>query len=695
MTCRFFAGFLFVVVAAHAGPHRILYNSDGDNMFIYKQPPMTPEDVYRHVDEVADTEVTTFLMSPNIGMTLNYPTKVGDFIGEHVNPAIAARITPDAAEKTTERGILNLRGLISAGHDPIALILSRAKERGMEAFISFRLNEVHAVEYEDHVILSRFWKDHPEWRIGKHSDPLPPVYHEILGPDTHPIVATWLPAGLNFAIPEVRAYTLAMLRECCERYDLDGLDLDFQRFPMYFKPGEEQQHIPTMTAWMSEIRAMTKEIGDQRGRPILLCARIMAKPEQNTAIGIDPVSWAKNGLLDMVIVSHYLRNDFPLPLKAYRKALPQEFPLYASIEVAREPEMYREMARRLWQVGADGIQVFNFFTTRERGEEPPFAVLKEIASAETLRGVAVWPEGPIFTVANKHDDTVTFIDPHTLAVLDVISTGPNPHEMCITPDQRFMYLSNYEAPGDTISVVDLTQRKHIKQIKTGEYTRIHGATMAPDGKHAYFTAGQTGFVVEVDTATHEVTRAIPTHGKISHMVLVSPDNERLYTANIESQTVSVIDRKSGELMKQIPCGKGVEGMAFTPDGKHLWAANQSGGSITIIDLATHEPIETFPCPGMPVRIKFTKDGTKALVPSWTEKGELIVIDVTTRTELKRIAVGPFAIGVELTPDEKRAFVGCEHLDGLHVIDMGKLEVEKVLKTGDGPDPMSMWFPPRP
>jgi len=221
--------------------------------------------------------------------------------------------------------------------------------------------------------------------------------------------------------------------------------------------------------------------------------------------------------------------------------------------------------------------------------------------------------GAVLLVANKHDDTLCFINPNTLEIVQTIATGPNPHEIVITPDQRFAYLSNYAPPGNTISVIDLVGRKHVLQIPTGKYTRIHGTAMAPDGKHAYFTAGQTGFVVEVDTQTNQVTRGIPTHGRISHMVLVSGDGKRLYTANIVSQNVSVIDRASGELITQVPCGKGVEGMALTPDGKYLWAANQTGGSITIIDLATHKPIETFDCPGMPVRIRFTDDGKLALV----------------------------------------------------------------------------------
>lgn len=320
---------------------------------------------------------------------------------------------------------------------------------------------------------------------------------------------------------------------------------------------------------------------------------------------------------------------------------------------------------------------------------------------------------PKLLVANKHSDTLSIIDLQSLKVIETIVTGPNPHEIAVTPDQRYAYLSNYAPPGNTISVIDLIRRKHIKQISTGDVGRIHGCAVSRDGKNAYFTAGQSGYLIEVNTRTHEVTRSIRTHGKISHMVYLSPDDKHLYTANIVSENVSVIDRASGELITQIACGKGVEGMSFTPDGKYLWAANQTGGTITVIDVATLSPIETFDCPGMPVRIKFTADGKLALVPGWIAQGVLIIIDVMSRREIKRIRVGDYAIGVELSLDGDRAFVGCEDStkpsvesngeeavvsnahssQGVHVIEMKTLTVEAVIKTGLGPDPMALWFPP--
>jgi hypothetical protein len=158
---------------------------------------------------------------------------------------------------------------------------------------------------------------------------------------------------------------------------------------MYFKPGGEPENIGTMTEWMREVRGMTRDAGRQRGRTILLSARIMARPEQNRAIGLDPVAWGKENLIDFVVVSHYLRNDFPLPVADYRGLFPPTLPVYASIEIAPDATTYREIARQLWRDGADGIYLFNFFTTRERGKEPPFELLRELGSPERI----VNPEG--------------------------------------------------------------------------------------------------------------------------------------------------------------------------------------------------------------------------------------------------------------------------------------------------------------
>jgi hypothetical protein len=94
------------------------------------------------------------------------------------------------------------------------------------------------------LLITRYWCEHTEWHIGKPGDKLNSTYTENIssGPRPNPAF-DWLLGALNYAVPEVCKLRLDQLRECCERFPIDGLDFDFQRFPMYFRPGEEKANV--------------------------------------------------------------------------------------------------------------------------------------------------------------------------------------------------------------------------------------------------------------------------------------------------------------------------------------------------------------------------------------------------------------------------------------------------------------------
>lgn len=380
----------FGVAADEARPRRFIYNSDATHMYYYKTPPMNVADLHSYVDEVVGTGVTTFFASPNWGMPMAYPSETTEMIGSHFSKEELINFCRAGAtkEKSAERAFANYYGLYHSGHDPFGLMIERAREKGLEVFISHRPNEVHDVQNPDSLVVTKFWRDHPEWRVGKIGDEISPAFTEIIGGRkdyrVNPIVASWFPGALNFAFEEVRAQRLAELRECCERYPIDGLDIDFQRFPIYFPQDEGPQHKETMTAWVREIRAMTNEVGAKRGRPLLLSARIMARPGQNLTVGLDPVTWAEEGLIDFITVAHFLRNDFQLPIKEYRQLMPAQLPIYASLEVENSDDKFRSLARGLYDEGADGLMMFNYFSSRGRDEEPNFELFKELSDPARL-----------------------------------------------------------------------------------------------------------------------------------------------------------------------------------------------------------------------------------------------------------------------------------------------------------------------
>jgi YVTN family beta-propeller protein len=135
----------------------------------------------------------------------------------------------------------------------------------------------------------------------------------------------------------------------------------------------------------------------------------------------------------------------------------------------------------------------------------------------------------------------------------------------------------------------------------------------------------------------------------------------------------------------IKVGNGDEGFDVTPDGRELWTANAQDGTISIIDLSKKEVVQTLAANVRGAnRLKFTPDGKHALV-SMLFGADVAVLDVASRREIKRIPVGHGAAGIQMQPDNSRAFVACTPDNYVVAIDLKSLSVTAHIDAGPNPD----------
>ena len=237
---------------------RLIYNSDGDSTtFITFPPPMTPAQACRDIDETADTAVEVFSNSMGRGdETFSHPTEFGEIYGSNVTE------WPEGEGLKWVKWMADsTRALLDQGVNIIELLAARAHERGMQFWPTLRMNDIHEDDTARFgAFRSTFKKEHPELLIGS---PYPTVAGYGYAQDDF----TW---AFNFARPEVRERKLGLILETCERYDIDGFEMDFQRGRWFFKQGEEGEGMPLMTDFMRKVRAGTAEIMRRRGRPFTL-----------------------------------------------------------------------------------------------------------------------------------------------------------------------------------------------------------------------------------------------------------------------------------------------------------------------------------------------------------------------------------------------------------------------------------------
>jgi YVTN family beta-propeller protein len=302
--------------------------------------------------------------------------------------------------------------------------------------------------------------------------------------------------------------------------------------------------------------------------------------------------------------------------------------------------------------------------------------------------------GARLLVLNKEDATFTVINPDSAAVLATVPTGDGPHELVTSTDGKIAFASNYgtgPAPGHTISMIDIAAGKELRRIDVAPLSRPHGLAFV-NGK-LYFTAEADKKIARYDPAADKIDWQFETGQNATHMVLPTKDARTIFTSNIASDSVSMIQQGADGSWSQtvIAVGKGPEGLDLSPNGRELWSAHSRDGGVSIIDVASKKVVHTIPAgTKRSNRIKLTPDGKFALI-SDLEAGELVVLDAAAHKEVKRLPLGRAPEGILIPPSGGHAYVAVNGDNHVAVVDLKTWQVTKKIATGKGPDGMA-WIP---
>lgn len=295
----------------------------------------------------------------------------------------------------------------------------------------------------------------------------------------------------------------------------------------------------------------------------------------------------------------------------------------------------------------------------------------------------------VLLVVNKSESTLSFIDVASAREFAEVETGHAPHEVVVSPDGRWAYVSDYGTgprPGNTITIVDVAARSRVGTIDLGQHTRPHGLAVTDDG-YLWVTTEGSAHVLKVDPATRTVVLEAETAQRTTHMV-VAAGHERIYTANIGSGTVTAVDATTGGVVAQIATGAGSEGIALSPDGEHVYVTNRSAGTMSRIEVASDTVTGTLEVGAFPIRVEILPNGVRALVSN-AQANELAVVNLRLWQVERRIPVGEVPVGIEIAPDGATAFVANTQADKVSVVDLTEWQVTGEVVAGDEPDGMAM------
>jgi hypothetical protein len=369
-------------------PWGLCLNEDSSHYFFTRAgQELKADQVDSWMDQYANTQVRELMLNVNCQRT-SYASRVWNPIWQGYDPQgpddqpLLASMSGEARENA-RKWIHTAWQLHQAGIDVYARWIARCRKTKISPWLSLRMNDLHYVNDEQAYIHNDFWRSHPQCRRVSYR------------------FSEWTDKALDYGKPEVREYTMKLIREVAGRYDFDGLELDWMRFGYHFRPGRESEGATILTQFTAEVRRLLNEWEERRGHKIRLGARVPSRPQTALGLGMDAVAWAKQGLLDMLVVTPFLYAETDLPIELWKQLLQgTKVILAAGLELTLRPyadsperdtnslETARGAAASFLDRGGDRVYLFNFMdsqTCMDDLHNYP-TLLREIGQLGTLSG---------------------------------------------------------------------------------------------------------------------------------------------------------------------------------------------------------------------------------------------------------------------------------------------------------------------
>ena len=363
--------------AAVKRPRRVIFNDDGDDAWQgNRQLPPIEGFLDCRLNHIGNCGIDTvfYCTTQSINsythdsrLTEVFTTRQGDF----ANNRTAA--------------------LINLGTDPLKLAIEACRRNRQEVFWTMRMNDWH--DNFNSLLLSQWKKDHPEFLMAGRAEAA-----KFTGRDPRSI---WTPA--DFAHREVRDTAVRTVRDVLDRYDVDGIDLDFLRARWYFQESRQQQpvtpeHLELLTEMVGRIRQEVLKASARKGKPILLSARTLPTADFARRFGTDVARWLELGFLDLLSVGGHFDPFTAMGKDLVHRGHALGIPVYLCVSgsdllprgkahsdlSAGNADAWRGAAANSWNAGADGIMTFNLFSEEIGSRETARRIWQDVSDRELL-----------------------------------------------------------------------------------------------------------------------------------------------------------------------------------------------------------------------------------------------------------------------------------------------------------------------
>jgi len=296
-------------------------------------------------------------------------------------------------------------------------------------------------------------------------------------------------------------------------------------------------------------------------------------------------------------------------------------------------------------------------------------------------------------VVNKGEQSLGIVDPTSgRQIATVPEGGITGHEVAASPEGRLAYVPIYGnsgvgrpgTDGQNMVVIDLAARKVVGNVDFGRGVRPHCVVYEPKHNLLYVTTEIENAVRVIDPKTLKSLSSIPTGQTESHMLAITHDGRRGYTANVGPGTVSVLDLEARKTLEIIPISERIQRISLSPDDKMVFVGDQTKPELVVIDTSTNKVQTRVALPASAYGTASTRDGRWLLVALPTAN-KVAVVDLNAMKLARTIAVPATPQFVLVRPDNQVAYVSCDVSHKIAVINLAEWKVDQLIDAGKGAD----------
>jgi YVTN family beta-propeller protein len=207
----------------------------------------------------------------------------------------------------------------------------------------------------------------------------------------------------------------------------------------------------------------------------------------------------------------------------------------------------------------------------------------------------------------------------TLAIDAVGQVGMVPKYVAVTPDDRYVLVSNWCSYD--LSILDHDTLHEVKRIHLGTYPR----GIAVDGsKNVAYVAVMGSFdVARIDLSNFALSYFRGVGNSPRHLVL-SADGSRLFVTLNGDNRVVAVDTATGQVVARTTTGTQPRSMAISSDGQALYVVNYASNTVSALKASDLSVVRSFPVPDHPIGIAYEPTQHRVWVACYS--GAILVYD---------------------------------------------------------------------